>query len=71
MAKAVIISGLLTNFSDNFIKFIEELEEEAHTYVHTWNTPDNLRWVNKLMRHNIRLGLQLIWKFRGMKKRST
>lgn len=51
MAKAVIISGLLNNFSDNFIKFIEDLEDEVHTYVHTWNTPDNLRWVNKLMRH--------------------
>jgi hypothetical protein len=51
MAKAVIISGLLSNFSDNFIKFIEDLEEEVHTYVHTWNTPDNLRWVNKLMRY--------------------
>ena len=51
MAKAVIISGLLINFSDNFIKFVEELGEEVHTYVHTWNTPDNLRWVNKLMRH--------------------
>lgn len=51
MAKAVIISGLLTNLSDNFIKFIEGLGEEVHTYVHTWNTPDNLRWVNKLMRY--------------------
>jgi hypothetical protein len=51
MAKAVIISGLLTNFSDNFIKFIEDLDEEVHTYVSTWNTSENLRWVNKLMRH--------------------
>lgn len=51
MAKAVIISGLLNNFSDNFIRFIEDLDEEVHTYVHTWNTPENLRWVNKLMRY--------------------
>lgn len=51
MAKAIIISGLLTNFSDNFIKFVEDIDEEVHTYVHSWNTEENLRWVHKLMRH--------------------
>ena len=51
MAKAVIISGLLTNLSDNFIKFVEDLGEEVDTYVHSWNTSENLRWVTKLMRY--------------------
>lgn len=61
MAKAIIISGLLTNFSDNFIKFIEDLGEEIDTYVHSWNTPENLRWVNKLMRYqnNTRITINL------------
>lgn len=61
MAKAIIISGLLTNFSDNFIKFIEDLGEEVDTYVHSWNTPENLRWVNKLMRYqnNTRITINL------------
>ncbi len=61
MAKAIIISGLLTNFSDNFINFIEDLGEEVDTYVHSWNTPENLRWVNKLMRYqnNTRITINL------------
>lgn len=51
---AIIISGLLENLSDNFIQFVESLEGRVDTYVHTWNTPENLRWVNKLMRYQDR-----------------
>lgn len=51
MARAIIISGLLVNFSDNFEQFLKDLDEEVDTYVHTWNTFENLRWVHKLMRY--------------------
>ena len=54
MARAIIISGLLHNLSDNFIRFVEGIGEEVDTYVHTWNDIDNLRWVNKLLRYQDR-----------------
>ena len=54
MARAIIISGLLHNLSDNFIRFVEDLKDEVHVYVHTWDDIDNLRWVNKLLRYQDR-----------------
>lgn len=48
MTKAIIISGLLTNLSDNLIKF---LDKDTDIYCHTWSTPENKRWVYKLNRY--------------------
>lgn len=46
--KAIIISGLLTDLSDNIIPF---LDKETDLYVHTWNPSENLRWITKLNRY--------------------
>jgi hypothetical protein len=46
--KALIISGLLTNISDNILGF---LDKETDVYVHTWDIGDNTRWVQKLNRY--------------------
>lgn len=48
MNKAVIISGFLYNLSDNIIPF---LDKDTTLCVHTWNTQDNARWINKLNRY--------------------
>jgi hypothetical protein len=46
--KAVIISGLLYNLSDNIIPF---LDKHTDVYVHTWDVKDNSRWIIKLNRY--------------------
>lgn len=48
MHRAVIISGFLTNLSDNIIPF---LNKETDLYVHTWDTYENRRWIKKLERY--------------------
>lgn len=47
MAKAVIISGLLVELSDNIIPLIKD----SDVYVHTYHTEENQRWINKLNRY--------------------
>ena len=46
--KAVIISGLLIHLSDNILPF---LNKETDLYVHTYNLPENKKWVTKLNRY--------------------
>ena len=46
--KAVIISGLLYELSDNIIPF---LDKKTDVYIHTWNVKDNKRWISKLNRY--------------------
>ena len=46
--KAIIISGLLTHLSDNFIPF---LDKSTDVYCHTWDIGDNKRWLLKLNRY--------------------
>lgn len=48
MTKAIIISGLLINLSDNLIKF---LDKDTDIYCHTWDTTENRRWIPKLNRY--------------------
>lgn len=43
----IIISGYLTDLSDNIIPFIENND----VFVHTWSDRDNKRWINKLNRY--------------------
>ena len=45
--KAVIISGFLFDISDNIKPF---LDKETDLYIHTWNSEENLRWINKARR---------------------
>ena len=47
--KAIIISGLIIDLSDNIIPF---LDKETDVYVHTWELDENLKWLNKLKRYN-------------------
>lgn len=47
MCNAIIISGYLTNLSDNIIPFIKGND----VFVHTWDDNDNKRWINKLNRY--------------------
>ena len=44
---AIIISGLLTNLNDSVIPIIKDND----VYVHTWNTLENERWIQKLNRY--------------------
>lgn len=44
---AIIISGLLTNLNDSIIPIIKDND----IYVHTWNTLENERWIQKLNRY--------------------
>lgn len=46
--KAVVISGLLYDLSDNIIPF---LDKNTDLYVHTWQEPENSRWISKLKRY--------------------
>lgn len=46
--KAVIISGLLYNLSDNILPF---LDKDTDIYCHTWNIDWNGRWMIKLNRY--------------------
>lgn len=46
--KAVILSGLLINLSDNIKEF---LDSDTNIFVHTWNTQENQRWLIKLERY--------------------
>lgn len=48
MSKAVIISGLLNNISDNIIPF---LDKNTDVYIHTWECTSNLRWSNSIKRY--------------------
>jgi hypothetical protein len=48
MIRAIIISGYLNELSDNFIEF---LDRETDIYVHTWDIPENRRWIEKLNRY--------------------
>lgn len=48
MRKAVIISGYINGLSDNIIPF---LNKETDLCVHTWDTPENARWIFKLNRY--------------------
>ncbi len=48
MVKAVIISGLLYDLSDNIVQF---LDDNTDVYVHTWQEPENNRWISKLNRY--------------------
>jgi len=48
MRKAVIISGFLDGLSDNIIPF---LDMDTDVCVHTWDTYENRRWVEKLKRY--------------------
>lgn len=47
--KLLIISGFLYNLNDNLLDF---LSPETDVYVHTWDTKENSRWVNKLQRYS-------------------
>ena len=46
--KAIVISGLLSDLSDNILPF---LDKETDLYVHTWSTTENIRWIVKLNRY--------------------
>lgn len=46
--KAIIISGLLSNLSDNILPF---LDKNTDIYCHTWNIDWNGRWMIKLNRY--------------------
>jgi hypothetical protein len=46
--KALIISGLLYNLSDNILGF---LDKQTDVFVHTWDLGDNKRWLYKLNRY--------------------
>jgi len=46
--KAIIISGLISNLSDNILPF---LDKGTDVFVHTWNIGDNKRWISKLNRY--------------------
>ena len=46
--KAVIISGLIIDLSDNIIPF---LDKETDVFVHTWELDENLKWIHKLNRY--------------------
>lgn len=46
--KTLTISGLLYNLSDNILPF---LDKDTDVYVHTWDEPNNRRWINKLNRY--------------------
>lgn len=48
MRKAVIISGFLDGLSDNIIPF---LDKDTDLCVHTWDTFENKRWIEKLNRY--------------------
>ena len=48
MVKAVIISGFLYDLSDNILPF---LDTDTDLYVHTWQEPENGRWITKLNRY--------------------
>jgi hypothetical protein len=43
----IIVSGLLEEISDNIIPFFKN----SNVSVHTWDTEENSRWVNKLKRY--------------------
>lgn len=45
--KAIIISGFLFDLSDNINPF---LDKDTDLYIHTWNSSENLRWINKARR---------------------
>ena len=47
--KAIIISGFLFDLSDNINPF---LDKDTDLYIHTWNSSENLRWINKARRLN-------------------
>lgn len=46
--KAVVISGFLYNLSDNIIPF---LDKNTDVYIHTWDTEENKRWIEKINRY--------------------
>ena len=46
--KAVIISGFINGISDNLKSFIDK---DTDIFVHTWQSEDSDRWVNKLNRY--------------------
>jgi len=48
MVKAIFISGLLYDLSDNIVPF---LDHNTDVYVHTWQEPENNRWISKLNRY--------------------
>ena len=48
MVKAVIVSGNLFDLQSN-IKSV--LDKQTDLFVHTWDTPENLRWIKKLERY--------------------
>lgn len=48
MRNAVIISGYLKDLSDNIIPFINK---DTDVFVHTWDIPENNKWVVKLNRY--------------------
>jgi len=57
---AVIVSGKLKGLSDNFPKFIESLHEPVQCFVHTWDTEENSRWLNKLNRYGDIVDLEYV-----------
>ena len=48
MLKAVVISGYLHGVSDNIVPF---LGKDTDLFIHTWDTPENKRWINKIKRY--------------------
>jgi hypothetical protein len=44
----VVISGLITDLSDNIVPF---LTKKTDIVVHTWDIPDNKRWIKKINRY--------------------
>lgn len=48
MVKAVIVSGFLFDLQSN-IKSV--LDKDTDLFVHTWDTPENQRWIKKLERY--------------------
>ena len=49
MNNAIVVSGFLTNLNDSIIPIIKDND----VYVHTWNTLENERWIQKLNRYKM------------------
>ncbi len=43
---ALVLSGHIENLQDNVVEFIKE--HNCDVYIHTWQTPENNRWLKKL-----------------------
>ena len=53
---ALVLSGHIENLQDNVIEFIKEYS--CDVYIHTWDTPENNRWLKKLRRIEYTLDMQ-------------